>query len=51
MHTFVDDLVKGLNRVFLRRTWEWPVSQPTDGEIAPANGDGAGERRNRVGAE
>jgi hydrophobic/amphiphilic exporter-1 (mainly G- bacteria), HAE1 family len=25
MHTYVDDLVKWLNRVFLRRDWEWPV--------------------------
>jgi HAE1 family hydrophobic/amphiphilic exporter-1 len=36
MHTFVDDLVKGLNRVVLRREWEWPVTEPGDGEVSPA---------------
>lgn len=25
MHTFVDDLVKWLNRTFLNRQWEWPI--------------------------
>jgi HAE1 family hydrophobic/amphiphilic exporter-1 len=25
MHTFVDDLVKWLNRTFLNREWEWPT--------------------------
>lgn len=26
MHTFVDDFLKWLNRVFMRREWEWPVT-------------------------
>lgn len=26
MHTFVDDFVRWLNRTFMRREWEWPVS-------------------------
>lgn len=25
MHTYVDDFVKWLNKVFLKRKWEWPV--------------------------
>jgi HAE1 family hydrophobic/amphiphilic exporter-1 len=26
MHTYVDDLIKWLNRRFLKRKWEWPVT-------------------------
>jgi HAE1 family hydrophobic/amphiphilic exporter-1 len=25
MHTYIDDLIRWLNRVFLRREWEWPA--------------------------
>lgn len=25
MHTFVDDFIKWLNKIFLNRDWEWPV--------------------------
>jgi HAE1 family hydrophobic/amphiphilic exporter-1 len=35
MHTYVDDLIKWLNRTFLRREWEWPVQErDEDWEIA-----------------
>jgi HAE1 family hydrophobic/amphiphilic exporter-1 len=27
MHTFVDDLIKWLNKTFLGRDWQWPVRQ------------------------
>jgi len=27
MHTYVDDLIKWLNRRFLKREWEWPVTE------------------------
>jgi hydrophobic/amphiphilic exporter-1 (mainly G- bacteria), HAE1 family len=30
MHTYVDDLIKWLNRRFLKREWEWPVRTQTD---------------------
>ncbi len=30
MHTYVDDFIKWLNRVFLRREWEWPVTVKED---------------------
>ncbi|MCC6442479.1 MAG: efflux RND transporter permease subunit [Armatimonadetes bacterium] len=32
MHTYVDDLIKWLNRTFLRREWEWPVTESPEGE-------------------
>ncbi|MCE5237470.1 efflux RND transporter permease subunit [bacterium] len=32
MHTYVDDLVKWTNRFFLKRDWEWPVTEATDDE-------------------
>ena len=30
MHTYVDDLIKWLNRKVLKREWEWPVTESTD---------------------
>lgn len=33
MHTYVDDFVKWLNRTFLHREWEWPVTAVTDSEL------------------
>jgi hydrophobic/amphiphilic exporter-1 (mainly G- bacteria), HAE1 family len=27
MHTFVDDFIKWINKVFLNRDWEWPVQK------------------------
>jgi HAE1 family hydrophobic/amphiphilic exporter-1 len=27
IHTYIDDLIKWLNWVFLRRRWEWPVTE------------------------
>jgi len=30
MHTYVDDFVKWLNRTFLGREWEWPVTEPPE---------------------
>src|SRR4029077_16651813 len=45
MHSFVDDFVKGLNRIALKREWEWPVSEPPDGEIAPASNEPSSEAR------
>lgn len=27
MHTYIDDLIKWLNRRFLKREWEWPVTE------------------------
>src|SRR4029077_12694386 len=36
MHTVVDDLVKWLNRVFLRRDGEWPATTSPEGEVTPA---------------
>jgi HAE1 family hydrophobic/amphiphilic exporter-1 len=55
MHTYVDDLIKWLNRRFLKRKWEWPVVSDGDGEptiheeIRPAvaAGDGAGSLESR----
>lgn len=28
MHTYVDDFIRWSNRVFLRREWTWPVTEP-----------------------
>jgi hypothetical protein len=34
MHTYVDDLVRWLVRLFRRREWQWPVTaSPDDGMI------------------
>jgi len=33
LHTYIDDLVKWLNRVFLNREWEWPVTEEADEEF------------------
>jgi HAE1 family hydrophobic/amphiphilic exporter-1 len=30
MHTWVDDFVRWLNKVFLNREWEWPTTERTD---------------------
>lgn len=30
MHTYVDDLIKRFNRRFLKREWEWPVTEIND---------------------
>jgi HAE1 family hydrophobic/amphiphilic exporter-1 len=30
MHTFLDDVVRWLNRTFLGREWHWPVTEPQD---------------------
>ena len=30
MHTYVDDFVRWLNRTFLNREWNWPVTDPDD---------------------
>ena len=32
MHTYVDDFVRWLNKTFLRREWEWPVTEEDEGE-------------------
>jgi len=31
MHTYVDDFIKWVNRIFLRREWEWPVTETPEG--------------------
>jgi hydrophobic/amphiphilic exporter-1 (mainly G- bacteria), HAE1 family len=30
MHTFVDDLIRWLNKTFFGRDWHWPVTEPAD---------------------
>jgi HAE1 family hydrophobic/amphiphilic exporter-1 len=35
LHTYVDDLMKLVYRVFLRREWKWPVTQPAGEEDEP----------------
>ncbi|MCL5773459.1 MAG: efflux RND transporter permease subunit [Firmicutes bacterium] len=30
MHTYVDDFIKLINRIFLKRKWEWPVTKSID---------------------
>jgi HAE1 family hydrophobic/amphiphilic exporter-1 len=42
LHTYVDDLIRWLNRVFLRRDWHWPVTAPLDEEWSRERG---GEKR------
>ena len=32
MHTYVDDFIKWLNKAFLNRDWEWPVTE-TDQDL------------------
>src|SRR3989442_3237646 len=34
MHSFVDDLIRWLNKTFLRREWHWPVTAPEE-EASP----------------
>lgn len=36
MHTFVDDFVRWLNKIFLNREWHWPVTQPPEAMATPA---------------
>jgi HAE1 family hydrophobic/amphiphilic exporter-1 len=42
MHTYVDDLIKWLNRRFLGRKWEWPVTEHF-GDDPPAEASAAME--------
>lgn len=37
MHTYVDDFVRWLNRTFLRREWNWPVTDPDSDYAIPSN--------------
>ncbi|MHB8636209.1 MAG: efflux RND transporter permease subunit, partial [Fimbriimonadaceae bacterium] len=41
MHTYLDDVVRWLNRTFLGRDWHWPVTEVANGK---APGPSAGER-------
>jgi HAE1 family hydrophobic/amphiphilic exporter-1 len=36
MHTYVDDLIKWLNRRFLNRKWEWPIDPHAAAEDSSA---------------
>jgi HAE1 family hydrophobic/amphiphilic exporter-1 len=36
MHTYLDDLVRWLNKTFLNRDWRWPVSGPEEEEGEPS---------------
>lgn len=36
IHTYVDDFIKIVNRIFLRREWEWPVTEHPEEQI-PTN--------------
>ncbi len=36
MHTFTDDLVRWLNKIFLNRDWKWPV-QAAEGAVGAAS--------------
>ena len=38
MHTYIDDLIRWLNRVFLKRDWEWPVQAGDGGQGLGAGG-------------
>lgn len=40
MHTYVDDLVKWLNRTVLGREWEWPVTDRPEDTTNTPNTDG-----------
>ena len=33
MHTYVDDFVAWLHRVFLKREWHWPITEPPEDKI------------------
>ena len=33
MHTYVDDLIRSLNRIFLNREWTWPITDPQPPEV------------------
>ncbi|MCS6861023.1 MAG: efflux RND transporter permease subunit, partial [Abditibacteriales bacterium] len=33
IHTYVDDFIKIINRIFLRREWEWPVTERAGTEM------------------
>jgi hydrophobic/amphiphilic exporter-1 (mainly G- bacteria), HAE1 family len=35
MHTYVDDFIRWLNKTFLGRDWHWPVTAPSEEEVAP----------------
>ncbi|HZO91685.1 MAG TPA: efflux RND transporter permease subunit [Chthonomonadaceae bacterium] len=37
MHTYVDDLIRWLNKTFLGREWHWPVIRQGEGEPEPAH--------------
>lgn len=37
MHSFVDDLIRWLNKTFLGREWSWPVTEPPDEESTPSS--------------
>jgi HAE1 family hydrophobic/amphiphilic exporter-1 len=43
MHTFMDDFIRWVNKTFLGRDWEWPVTEEPDAESAeePADTGGA----------
>ena len=43
MHTYVDDLIRWLNRTFLNREWEWPVTATEDGTAFAPETESAGE--------
>jgi predicted RND superfamily exporter protein len=49
IHTYVDDIVKVTNRVFLRREWEWPVTEHPEEEIP--HGDGHAQTPVPVGGD
>lgn len=50
MHTYVDDFIKWLNRRFLKREWEWPITEHFDDEPL-ANETGVKEPALSVGSE
>jgi len=44
MHTYVDDLLRWLNRTFLNRDWQWPVREPEeDSEVRAHDSESAHE--------
>jgi hydrophobic/amphiphilic exporter-1 (mainly G- bacteria), HAE1 family len=44
MHTYVDDFIRWLNKTFLGRDWQWPVTAPVEPDVAPAAQPVAAER-------
>jgi HAE1 family hydrophobic/amphiphilic exporter-1 len=38
MHTFTDDVIRWVNKVFLGRDWKWPVRAPEEEEQPPEDG-------------